>query len=171
MKNSKLKAELFNTTVIPALCYGSETWALTKALEKQLKTTQLSIERHLVGFTLQRQRSQGLHNADIRRLSKVADALEYANKSKHRWAGHVMRRTDDRWSRAVIEWYPREKERPLGRPPSRWSDSLSFRYNTTDDRKKCLVHWSTTAQNRNDWKLCYDPQQGPPPRLKNGSTK
>ncbi|EPB71659.1 hypothetical protein ANCCEY_09257 [Ancylostoma ceylanicum] len=25
MKNSKLKAELFNTTVIPALCYGSET--------------------------------------------------------------------------------------------------------------------------------------------------
>ncbi|EYB85833.1 hypothetical protein Y032_0290g1548 [Ancylostoma ceylanicum] len=171
MKNSKLKAELFNTTVIPALCYGSETWALTKALEKQLKTTQLSIERHLVGFTLHRQRSQGLHNADIRRLSKVADALEYANKSKHRWAGHVMRRTDDRWSRAVIEWYPRGKERPLGRPPTRWSDSLSFRYNITDDRKKCLVHWSTRAQNRNDWKLCYDPQQGPPPRLKNGSTK
>ncbi|EYB90690.1 hypothetical protein Y032_0215g2346 [Ancylostoma ceylanicum] len=95
MKNSKLKAELFKTIVIPALCYGSKTWALKETLEKRLKTTQLSTEQHLVGFTLHRQRSQALHNTDIRRLFKVADALEYANKSKHRWAGHMMRRNDE----------------------------------------------------------------------------
>ncbi|KIH59544.1 hypothetical protein ANCDUO_10217, partial [Ancylostoma duodenale] len=106
-KNSKLKTELFNTTAFSALCYGSETWALTKVLEKQPKTTQLSIKLHLVRFTLHRQCSQGLHNADIQHLSRIADALEYANKSKHRWAGHVMRKTDGRWGRAVAKLYLR----------------------------------------------------------------
>ncbi|KAL6731432.1 hypothetical protein Aduo_002300 [Ancylostoma duodenale] len=71
-----------------------------------------------------------------------------------------MRRNDGRWSKAVIEWYPREKKRPLGRLPTRWSDSLSIRYNIVHDRMRCLVHWSTRAQTRNDWKGCYDPQQG-----------
>ncbi|EYC18617.1 hypothetical protein Y032_0027g1614 [Ancylostoma ceylanicum] len=126
MKYSKLKAELFDTTVMSGLCYGSRTRALTKALEKQLKTAHLSIERHLVGFTLHRQSIQGLHNANIRPLSKVADALEYANKPKHRWAGHMMRRSDGRWSRAVMEWYHRGEERSLDRPPTRWSDTLPF---------------------------------------------
>ncbi|EYB84165.1 hypothetical protein Y032_0322g2451 [Ancylostoma ceylanicum] len=49
-----------------------------------------------------------------------------------------MKRGDGRWSRAVIEWYPREKERPFGRPPTRWSDSLSFPYNISDDRKSAF---------------------------------
>ncbi|KAL6731510.1 hypothetical protein Aduo_002365 [Ancylostoma duodenale] len=54
--NQRLRAELFNSTVIPALCYGSETWTLTKAMETQLRTTQASIERDIVGYTLRRQR-------------------------------------------------------------------------------------------------------------------
>ncbi|EYC36176.1 hypothetical protein Y032_0926g3069 [Ancylostoma ceylanicum] len=65
IKNQKLRAELFNSTAIPALCYESKTWTLTKAMEAQHKTTQASIER----------RSEGLHKLDIRSLSTVADAL------------------------------------------------------------------------------------------------
>ncbi|KAL6725780.1 hypothetical protein Aduo_007810 [Ancylostoma duodenale] len=47
-KNQMLRAELLKSTVIPALCYGSETWTLTKAMETQLRTKQASIERDMV---------------------------------------------------------------------------------------------------------------------------
>ncbi|EYC26848.1 hypothetical protein Y032_0010g998 [Ancylostoma ceylanicum] len=84
IENQKLRAELFNSTVILALRCGSEVWTLTKVMEAQLKTTQASIEKHMVGYTLRRQRCKGLHNSDIRSLFKATDALEYANHSKHR---------------------------------------------------------------------------------------
>ncbi|EPB72812.1 hypothetical protein ANCCEY_08089 [Ancylostoma ceylanicum] len=32
IKNQKLRDELLNSTVIPALCYGSGTWTLMKAM-------------------------------------------------------------------------------------------------------------------------------------------
>ncbi|VDP44861.1 unnamed protein product, partial [Soboliphyme baturini] len=40
--------------------------------------------------------------------------------SKIRWAGHVARLDDNRWTSRIVEWYPRERKRPLGRPPMRW---------------------------------------------------
>src|SRR6266481_2800602 len=106
-RDPKLRADLFNTTVLPALCYGSETWALTKLLENKLRTSQAALERSLVGITLSAQRQRQLHNVDIRNMSKVKDALYYADRSKHRWAGHLMRQTDNRWSTSTLLWIPR----------------------------------------------------------------
>ncbi|EYC28017.1 hypothetical protein Y032_0008g290 [Ancylostoma ceylanicum] len=74
----------------------------------------------------------------------------YANRSKYRWAEHVMRCNDGRWSKTVIEWYSCKKKRPHGRPPTGLSDSPSIRYNIADDRMRYLVHWSTRAQTRKD---------------------
>ncbi|KIH61811.1 hypothetical protein ANCDUO_07910 [Ancylostoma duodenale] len=82
--------------------------------------------RDMVCYTLHRHLCEGLHNSDIRFLFKVTDALEYANHTKHRWAALVMRMNDGRWSKAVIEWYPREKKRTLGRPQSGGVTLLRF---------------------------------------------
>ncbi|KAE9414118.1 hypothetical protein Angca_001998, partial [Angiostrongylus cantonensis] len=41
--------------------------------------------------------------------------------AKHRWAGLIMRRTDDRWTKRTVEWTPRECKRPLGQPRTRWA--------------------------------------------------
>ncbi|EYC05138.1 hypothetical protein Y032_0084g1798 [Ancylostoma ceylanicum] len=51
-KDQKLRADLFNLTVLPALCYTSVTWALTKIAETQLRSTQISIERRMLGLSL-----------------------------------------------------------------------------------------------------------------------
>ncbi|KIH52508.1 hypothetical protein ANCDUO_17391 [Ancylostoma duodenale] len=74
-KDQGLRAELFNSTVILALCYGSETWTCTKAMETQSRTPQASIERYMVGYTLRRERGKWLYNSDIRSQSKITDVL------------------------------------------------------------------------------------------------
>lgn len=155
--NVTLRADTFNATVIPALCYAAETWTLTARLESKLKSTQAAIERAMLGISLSDQRNQGLHNTDIRLATGVKDALTHANRAKHAWAGHVLRRSDGRWSRETIVWCPRDIRRPRGRPPTRWADSLASRNNTCDARGRCITHWSTKALDRDTWRSCWDP--------------
>ena len=173
-----LKSNLFNTHVLPAITYASETWTLTAASERHLKVTQAALERKLVGISLREQRDRLLHNSDIRVLSGAKDAVTYADHAKHRWAGHVMRRTDNRWCRATMEWYPRTHPRPRGRPPIRWSDSLAHRNNKhtlifnriSRTVTKKFTYWSTIAQDRETWKKNWVPQKSNRP-LRNGATK
>jgi hypothetical protein len=157
-RDTQLRAQLFNTTVLPALCYGAETWSLNKGLAEQLRVAHASLERRLVGLNLRQQRAQDLHRDDIRRMSCVADPLDYTSRRKHAWAGHVARRQDGRWSSATLCWYPRGVTRPLGRPPTRWSDSLRENYNDHNDRGRTIKHWSTKAQDRALWGDCWVPR-------------
>uniref|UniRef100_A0A7I4YHE4 DUF5641 domain-containing protein n=1 Tax=Haemonchus contortus TaxID=6289 RepID=A0A7I4YHE4_HAECO len=53
-------------------------------------------------MTLHQQRLNRLHNEDIRSLSKVRDIILHIDKTKHSFAGHLIRR-DDRWTMIVGE--------------------------------------------------------------------
>jgi len=44
--------------------------------------------------------------------TKVEDIIKTAKKMKWRWAGHIARRTDGRWTTNVLHLIPREKKRP-----------------------------------------------------------
>ncbi|WKY08982.1 hypothetical protein Q1695_001835 [Nippostrongylus brasiliensis] len=155
VKDHALRANIFNSTVLPALCYSCETWTLTKTTEDQLRRIQAVLERKMVGISLHQQRMSGIHNDQIRAMSKVRDIVIHADEAKHHFAGHLMRRTDGRWSTATVRWEPLDKKRPVGRPPLRWQDSLAHRNNirTLNPRpSKILAHWTTLAQDRTRWK-------------------
>ncbi|KAE9420087.1 hypothetical protein Angca_006744, partial [Angiostrongylus cantonensis] len=107
-RNTRLHAHLFDSTVLPALTYASETWSL--------------LERTMLGVSCFTQVRDGIRSSDLRQRSKIKDAVLYAKQSKIRWAGHVMRINDNRWTRAVSEWIPRDVKRTAGRPPTRWSE-------------------------------------------------
>ncbi|XGW10113.1 hypothetical protein V3C99_011967 [Haemonchus contortus] len=83
-RDCKLRADLFNSTVLPALSYAGKTWALMKSLERHLMSTQASFERRLLGLTLSRQRELKLHNSDVRAMPKVKDVLVHVDEAKHR---------------------------------------------------------------------------------------
>ncbi|KAE9417469.1 hypothetical protein Angca_004381, partial [Angiostrongylus cantonensis] len=116
--NTRLSAQLFDSTVLPALTYASETWSL--------------LERTMLGVSRFTQVRDGIRSSDLRQRSEIKDAILYAKQSKIRWAGHVMRMNYNRWTRAVSDWIPRDVKRTAGRPPTRWSEfftkSLEERY-------------------------------------------
>ncbi|CAD6185617.1 unnamed protein product [Caenorhabditis auriculariae] len=64
------------------------------------------------------------------------------------WAGHVIRRTDDRWSTRVTSWIRRNTRRTRGRPATRWVDH--FKKNISRHGR----HWMTVARDRDAWRTC-----------------
>ncbi|KAE9416308.1 hypothetical protein Angca_002443, partial [Angiostrongylus cantonensis] len=121
-KNTRLRAHLLDSTVLPALTHASETWSLCKQDEGSLSVIERAIERTMLGVSRFTQVKDGIRSSDLRQRSKIKDAVLYAKQSKIRWAGHVMRMNDNRWTRAVSDRIPRDVERTAGRPPTRWSE-------------------------------------------------
>ncbi|KAK6730520.1 hypothetical protein RB195_007153 [Necator americanus] len=111
LTDQDLRAHLFDSTVLPALSYAAET----------------APERCLLKFNRRTQHLAGLRSSDLRGMSRLRDPAEYVSKAKHRWAGHIMRRIDDRWIKRTLEWIPRDAKRPRGRPPTRWGDVFAAR--------------------------------------------
>ncbi|KAE9415799.1 hypothetical protein Angca_002409, partial [Angiostrongylus cantonensis] len=105
-KKTRLRAYLFDPTVLSALTYASETWSLRKQDERSLSVIERAVERTMLGVSRFTQVRDGIGSSDLRQRSKIKDAILYAKQSKIRWAGHVMRMNDNRWTRAVSDWIP-----------------------------------------------------------------
>ncbi|KAK6762396.1 hypothetical protein RB195_023203 [Necator americanus] len=92
LTDQDLRAYLFDSTVLPALCYAAETWADTAATSRKLLTTHRALERCLLKFNRRTQHLASLRSSELRGMSRLRDPAEYVSKAKHRWAGHIMRR-------------------------------------------------------------------------------
>ena len=141
--NNSLKRKVFDTCVLPVLTYGAETLTLTKASENKLRVAQRAMERSMLGITLR----DKMTNQWIREQTKVVDVMERIASLKWSWAGHIARRTDDRWTHAIMNWRPSQK-RPMGRPPERWTNGIKKYI------KDIYGHsnWQQVAMNRTEWK-------------------
>ena len=137
---ARRKAEIFNSAVLPAMLYGSETWSTTAAEVRKLEVTVRAMERRMLGISLR----DHIPNEEIRRRSGIRDIAQEIRKSKLKWAGHVSRIQDDRWTSKVLDWYPRDVKRPPGRPPKRWEDSI---------KQECGGSWRRIAKDRNEWSV------------------
>jgi hypothetical protein len=143
LTDAKIRADLFNSTVLPAMLYASETWTLTAKDIHKLQVAQRSMERRMLKVS----RRDRIRNEDIRARTLVKDVTEEAARNKLRWAGHVSRLTDDRWTYATTFWYPRNAQRPRGRPPKRWRDSIQNLFGPA---------WPAIARDRVSWKRRCD---------------
>lgn len=134
-----LKTKVYNQCVLPILTYGAETWPLTKEITYKIKVAQRAMERAMLGISL----VDRIPNVEIRRRTNVEDVGRRITKLKWRWAGHLARQCDGRWTKAVTEWWSRDGRRYRGRPPARWSDDLV---------KVAGRQWLGLAQDRNKWR-------------------
>ncbi len=60
----------------------------------------------------------------IREHMKVEDILMTIKSKKWTWAGHVVRRHDNRWTTRVTEWQPRNGRSSQGRQRVRQKDGI-----------------------------------------------
>ncbi|KAE9415449.1 hypothetical protein Angca_003547, partial [Angiostrongylus cantonensis] len=98
-KNTRLHAHLFDSTVLPALTYASETWSLRKQDERSLSVIERAVERTMLGVSHFTQVREEIWLSDLRQRSQINDAVLYAKQSKIRFAEHVMHMNDTRWTR------------------------------------------------------------------------
>jgi len=86
--------------------------------------------------------------------TKLEDWIAGQRRRKWRWAGHVARRTDNRWSNRILHCIELDGRRNAGHPKTRWRDAIeSF----ASSRTTCSGRdWYTLAQNGKAWKSHED---------------
>ena len=87
---------------------------------------------------------QKIRSDTIRQKTKITDALTHALTLKWRWAGHISRYSDGRWTVETTRWKgPTSGKREVGRPIKRWTDDI---------RKIAGKRWMKRGKDRKAWK-------------------
>jgi hypothetical protein len=115
------KRRLFDMCVLPAMLYGSETWAATREDLRNLTVAQRRMERRMARTSLRDRRT----NEWLRGVTKVRDVVDEAHFRKWSYAWRVAKMDSVRWTRQLVDWRPREAKRSRGRPRRRWRDELA----------------------------------------------
>ena len=130
------RLKLFNAIISLSVLYGSSAWTMTKQREKRLQTAQRQMLRLVVQTSRRKDNGEELedwvewirmatHRAEDLFQSVGGEACVTAQRRrKFRWAGHVARMTDNRWTVQILQWCPEKGERKVGRPMRRWTDFL-----------------------------------------------
>ena len=134
-----LKTQVFDQCVLPTLTYASETWSLNEGIMECLRIAQRKMERKMLGIRLQDRKT----NEWIRQKTKVIDIAERVARQKWKWAGHLMRVDDNRWTKKTTEWRPRTTKRNPGRPRTRWKDDI---------QKLAGTQWMSLTTDRREWR-------------------
>ncbi|VDM62524.1 unnamed protein product [Angiostrongylus costaricensis] len=158
-KNTQLRAHVFDSKVLPALTYASETWPLRKQDEWSLSVIECAVKRAMLRIYCFIQVREEIRSSDLCQRSKIRDTVVYVKLPKTRWTGHLMRINDNRWTRAVSDWILRDVKRTVGRPPTRWSEfftkSLEERYDARRILRASRTHCVTLARDREKRKIYW----------------
>ena len=163
---------MFGSVAQPTFLYGCVSWTLTKEREQLIKTAQRKMVRTIlgkrfiqsedaneaeeeVGNWIQWLRGVTHEALDHMHRMGIPCWVEEVRRRKFRWAGHVCRREDGRWTRHILEWCP-VGARAHRRPLTRWADSIrtffcNFLGGEGDD-----IFWIPFTQDRDSWKCLED---------------
>jgi hypothetical protein len=142
IKNLKIK--IYKTVILPVVLYGCETWSLTLWEEHRLRVFENRVLRRIFGP----KREEDGSWRKVHSLYSSLNIVMVIKSRRMRWAGHVARMGEGRGVRRALVGRP-EGKRPLGRPRSRWEDSIKM-----DLRETGIdgVNWIWLALDRVQWR-------------------
>ena len=141
------KIRLYKTTIRPVLCFGCETWTLTKKLEETIDIFERKILRRIYGPTQDANGWRIRYNHELYSLYDDIRASYYIKYLKLQWAGHVNRMNDERIPKKTFVGRA-SGQRPVGKPRRRWADSV-------DEASIALLgaeDWRTKSLDRENFK-------------------
>ena len=125
-----------NLNLLPPSLGPCQAWKIPLRVNNKIRTYQRSMERGITNV----EKIQKMSREKIRKKTK--DKKKFSQKLKWRWAGHVARLNDDRWTSTLTLWRGPAGLRKKGRPITRWKDDIV---------KEAGKKWITTAKNREKW--------------------
>jgi len=153
------RLKLFSSVVTPTVLYASGCWTMTTQREQALRVAQRRMLRKIVQVAKLKTDDEEEEWVNyILRSTRIAErCMEEAGieswvgaqrRRKLRWAGHLARLQDRRWTQLALYWTP-SGHRRVGRPLSRWEDSLVEFFRTSGQD----VAWYVQAQDRTAWRM------------------
>ncbi|XP_055372811.1 uncharacterized protein LOC129606494 [Condylostylus longicornis] len=145
--NRTIKLRIYKTIIQPVLTYSCESWTMTKNDERSLKIFERNILRKIFGPKIDENHEYRRRtNAELEELINGQNVIKAIKSQRLRWAGHVVRMTDDRMPKRIFDATP-YNTRARGRPRSRWLDEIE-----EDCRKIGVQRWRVIAQDRSEWR-------------------
>nr|XP_043620167.1 uncharacterized protein LOC122592015 [Erigeron canadensis] len=86
----KLKGKFYRVAIRPAMLYGSECWAMTKAQAARVEVAEMRMLRWTCGKTLADRIPTGVFRAEL----EVGTIINKLREERLRWFGHVRRRDE-----------------------------------------------------------------------------
>ena len=90
----------------------SQTWVFTNKIKNKILRCQRAMERSILKI----RKKQMIRCDRIRNETNLTDALKHCLVSKWKWAGHIARVKDKRWSQRVTHWAGPTGKRKIDKP-------------------------------------------------------
>src|SRR3984885_14406170 len=145
------KLQIFKTTVISVLLYGSETWRLIGIFEQKLQKCVNKSLRYILGVKW----PDTISNQLLLETTKMDPIIISIKKRK--WIGHTLCREQNNIAREALEWNL-QGQRKVGRPITTWRRTI---VKELEMRSMSWVETKRRAVDRQEWKsvvlaLCSD---------------
>ena len=118
--------KLYNTSALPVLLYGSETWTITARDARRITEAEMKYMRITTGYTWTDHKT----NTQITTELKVTPILEKLLVYKRRWIQHVNRKSRNRLPR-IMKHYSLTGRRNYSRPLKRLLGTSDWKGSTS----------------------------------------
>ena len=136
------KMRIYQSSVLPILLYGSETWALNRTLTARINGFDSRSLRRIERIHW----TDHVSNEELRRRTGQPPASSTIARRRTRWFGHILRMADDHPTKQALLFDPGQAgwRRPRGAPRTRWLDVIAR------DLNACGVTMEQAPQLAND---------------------
>lgn len=123
LKNKTLKStqlKFYKTMAVPMLTYACENWTLNRSNKRRIEVAEMKFLRSVAGYTLLDKK----YNEEIRTELNIFNLTERIQSLRSNWLQHIERMPPYRLPLILLHYQPKGR-RNVGRPMTRWRDSIS----------------------------------------------
>ena len=144
----RTKIGVYRAAVLSSLLYCCETWTPYRRHIRKLEAFHMRCLRRICNIRWQ----DRVPNTDVLEKCGLTSIEALLVNSQLRWAGHVVRMSDERIPKALLYGQLKGCTRRVGRPRLRYKDTLKHNLKTS---KLNTNTWEAEATNRSAWRnLC-----------------